>query len=84
LNQIDNQHDERHHQQKMDQAAANVTDEAKKPEHNQDDNYGPKHGVFLSVWLNSGRVDGFHQSGKGNIFLNMGGKYPNQAISRIH
>ena len=26
------------------------------------------------------RVDGFHQSGKGNIFLNMGGKYPNQAF----
>jgi hypothetical protein len=23
----------------------------------------------------TGRVDGFHQSGKGNIFLNMGGKY---------
>ena len=28
-----------------------------------------------------GRVDGFHQSGKGNIFLNMGGKYPNQAFT---
>jgi DNA/RNA endonuclease YhcR with UshA esterase domain len=27
------------------------------------------------------RVDGFHQSGKGNIFLNMGGKYPNQAFT---
>jgi DNA/RNA endonuclease YhcR with UshA esterase domain len=26
-------------------------------------------------------VDGFHQSGKGNIFLNMGGKYPNQAFT---
>src|SRR5437016_12748539 len=24
------------------------------------------------------KVDGVHQSGKGNIFLNMGGKYPNQ------
>src|SRR5260370_9605511 len=29
----------------------------------------------------TGRVDGFHQSGKGNIFLNMGGKYPNQAFT---
>jgi hypothetical protein len=29
----------------------------------------------------TGRVDGFHKSGKGNIFLNMGGKYPNQAFT---
>jgi hypothetical protein len=27
------------------------------------------------------RVDGVHQSSKGNIFLNMGGKYPNQAFT---
>jgi len=27
------------------------------------------------------RVDGIHQSGKGNIFLKMGGKYPNQAFT---
>jgi DNA/RNA endonuclease YhcR with UshA esterase domain len=27
------------------------------------------------------RVDGVHQSGKGNIFLNMSGKYPNQAFT---
>ena len=27
------------------------------------------------------RVDGVHQSGKGNIFLNMGGKYQNQAFT---
>ena len=27
------------------------------------------------------RVDGFHHSGKGNMFLNMGGKYPNQAFT---
>jgi DNA/RNA endonuclease YhcR with UshA esterase domain len=26
-------------------------------------------------------VAGVHQSGKGNIFLNMGGKYPNQAFT---
>jgi hypothetical protein len=25
----------------------------------------------------TGKVDSFHQSGKGNIFLNMGGAYPN-------
>ena len=29
----------------------------------------------------TGRVDGVHQSSKGNIFLNMGGKYPNQAFT---
>jgi DNA/RNA endonuclease YhcR with UshA esterase domain len=29
----------------------------------------------------TGKVDGFHQSGKGNIFLNMGGKYPNQSFT---
>jgi DNA/RNA endonuclease YhcR with UshA esterase domain len=29
----------------------------------------------------TGMVDGAHQSGKGNIFLNMGGKYPNQAFT---
>jgi len=27
------------------------------------------------------KVDGVHQSGKGNIFLNMGGKYPNEAFT---
>src|SRR5207249_6965232 len=27
------------------------------------------------------RVNGVHQSGRGNIFLNMGGKYPNQAFT---
>jgi DNA/RNA endonuclease YhcR with UshA esterase domain len=27
------------------------------------------------------KVDGVHQSGKGHIFLNMGGKYPNQAFT---
>ena len=29
----------------------------------------------------SDRVDGVHQSGKSNIFLNMGGKYPNQVFT---
>ena len=31
----------------------------------------------------TGTVDGVHQSGKGNIFLNMGGKYPNQAFTAL-
>jgi len=29
----------------------------------------------------TGKVESFHQSGKGNIFLNMGGAYPNQAFT---
>jgi DNA/RNA endonuclease YhcR with UshA esterase domain len=29
----------------------------------------------------TGNVDGFHQIGKGTIFLNMGGEYPNQAFT---
>ena len=29
----------------------------------------------------TGTVDGVHQSGKGNIFLKMGGTYPNQAFT---
>jgi hypothetical protein len=32
LNQVNNQHDDGNYEQKMDQAAANVADEAKKPE----------------------------------------------------
>jgi hypothetical protein len=39
----------------------------------------PKHvGEIATV---TGKVDAFHQSGKGNIFLNMGGKYPNQTFT---
>jgi len=51
LNQVDNQDDDGNYEQEMDQTTANVADEAKKPEHDQDDNYSPKHG-FLSVELN--------------------------------
>jgi len=43
LNQVNNQHDDRNYEQEMDQAAANVADEAKEPEHDEDDNYSPKH-----------------------------------------
>jgi hypothetical protein len=35
----------------MDQTTANVAKEAKKPEHDQDDNYSPEH-WYLSVELN--------------------------------
>ena len=44
LNEVYNQYDDRNHEQEMDQAAANVADEAKEPENDQDDNYRPEHG----------------------------------------
>jgi hypothetical protein len=33
LNQLNNEHNDRNHEQKMDQTATNVTDQAQKPEH---------------------------------------------------
>jgi hypothetical protein len=42
-NQVDNQDDDRDYEQEMDQTTANVAKEAKKPEHDQDDNYSPEH-----------------------------------------
>jgi hypothetical protein len=52
LNQVNDQNNDSNYEEKMDQTAANVADEAKKPENDQDDNYRPKHGVFLLVELN--------------------------------
>jgi hypothetical protein len=43
LNEGYDQDDDSNYEQEMDQAAANVTDEAKKPEHDQNDNYSPEH-----------------------------------------
>jgi hypothetical protein len=43
LNQLNNEHDDGNHEQKMNQSAAKVADEAKKPEHDQDNNYSPEH-----------------------------------------
>jgi hypothetical protein len=44
LNEVNDQDDDGNNEQEVDQAAANVADEAKKPEHDQDDNYSPEHG----------------------------------------
>lgn len=44
LNQVNDQHDDRNDEQEMDQTAANVTKQAKDPEHEQDNDYSPKHG----------------------------------------
>jgi hypothetical protein len=49
LNQVNNEHNDGNHEQKMDQAAANVADETKKPEHDQDDNYSPEHGYSFRL-----------------------------------
>ena len=43
LNQVNNQHDDRNDEQEMNQAAPNVTNEAKELEHDQDNDYSPKH-----------------------------------------
>jgi hypothetical protein len=43
LNEVYDQDDDSNYEQDVDQAAANVTDEAKKPEHDQNDNYSPEH-----------------------------------------
>ena len=43
LNQLNNEHDDGNHEQKMDQTAANVTDKAQKPEHHEYYNYSPEH-----------------------------------------
>lgn len=45
LDQVNDHDDDDNHEQKMDQTAAKVADEAEKPEHYQDDNYSPEHGV---------------------------------------
>jgi hypothetical protein len=43
LNQVNNQDDDRNYEQEMDQTTANVAEQAKKPEHDQDNNYSPEH-----------------------------------------
>jgi len=45
LEQVNNYDDDGNHDQEMDWTAANVADEAEKPEHEQDNNYSPEHGV---------------------------------------
>lgn len=45
LDQINDHNDDGNHDQEMDQTAANVAEEAEKPEHEQDNNYSPEHGV---------------------------------------
>ena len=44
LNQVNDQHDDRNDEQEMDQTTANVTKQTKDPEHEQDNDYSPKHG----------------------------------------
>jgi hypothetical protein len=45
-NQIENQDDDGNHEQQMNQTAANVNEQAKQPQYEQDDNYCPQHGVI--------------------------------------
>jgi hypothetical protein len=45
LDQVNDYDDEGNHEEEMDETAADVAEEAKKPEHEQDNNYSPEHGV---------------------------------------
>jgi hypothetical protein len=49
LNQVNDQDDDGNDEQEMDQTTANVAEEAKKPEHDQDDNYSPEHGYSFRL-----------------------------------
>ena len=49
LNKFNDQDDDGNYEQEVDQAAANVANEAKKPEHDQDDNYRSRAWVFLRL-----------------------------------
>jgi hypothetical protein len=44
LNQVNDEDNQGNYEQEMDQTAANVPNKAEKPEHDQDNNYSPKHG----------------------------------------
>jgi hypothetical protein len=52
LNQVNNQDDDGNYEQEMDQTAANVANETKKPENDQNDNYSPEHGNSFRLELN--------------------------------
>jgi cation transport regulator ChaB len=45
LDQVNDHDDDGNHDQEMNETAANVAEEAKKPEHEQDNNDSPEHGV---------------------------------------
>ena len=49
LNEVNDQDDDCNYEQEVNQAAANVTDENKKPQHDQDDNYSPEHGYSFRL-----------------------------------
>jgi hypothetical protein len=49
LDQVNDQDDNGDHEQQVDESAAKMADEAEKPEHDQDDNYSPKHGYSFRL-----------------------------------
>ena len=49
LNQVNDQDNDRNHEQQMDQSAANMGDEPEKPEHDQDYNYRPQHRFYFRL-----------------------------------
>ncbi len=49
LEQVNDQDNNGNHEQEMNQTAADVADEAKKPKNDENDYYGPEHRICLSV-----------------------------------
>ena len=49
MDEINDQDDDGNYESEEDQAAANVSDEAKEPKNDQDDNYSPEHGYSFRL-----------------------------------
>ena len=50
LKELNNEHNDGNHEQKMNQSAAKVADKAQKPEHHEYYNYSPEHnGCFFRL-----------------------------------
>jgi hypothetical protein len=50
LKELNNEHNDGNHEQKMNQSAAKVPDKAQKPEHHEYYNYSPEHnGCFFRL-----------------------------------
>ena len=56
LEQVDESSNNGNHEQEMNQTAADVADEAKKPKNDEDDYYGPEHGYIFPLSLFKRRI----------------------------
>ena len=56
MEQVNDQDNNGNHEQEMNQTAADVADEAKKPKNDEDDYYGPEHGYIFPLSLFKRRI----------------------------